>query len=117
MTTGTPVSKGDKVTAEKINKKLEDLVRPIQKVNGEDYNIQPDDDNILVTTGATNRNINLPTAVGRMGKIFVVEKVDMGAGYAVINPFGAETIIGYSYWEVTTQYSLMAMLSDGANWV
>lgn len=117
MTTGNPVTKGEKITPEKMNKKLEDLIRPVHSVTNADYYATADDDTILMNTGATDNVIYLPTAAGRTGKIYAVEKVDSGAGAAIVVPYGAETLLGYPNWPLTLAYDYMSFLSDGTNWV
>jgi hypothetical protein len=42
---------------------------------------------IIVSTGAIDREINLPDAANNIGRVVYVKKIDSGAGFVNINPF------------------------------
>ena len=89
----------------------------ITKVDQVDYAATDQDDLILVTTGAVNRTVSLPSAVGLIGKKYIVEKVDAGVGQVIIDPAGAETIFGAATDAAVNQFDVSSGVSDGENWV
>lgn len=60
--------------------------------------------------------INLPTAVGRAGRVFIIKKTSAAAFAVTIDPAGAETIDGGSTIALSTQYAFIVIQTDGANW-
>ena len=103
------------------------LVRPVDWNNLHDYTItavassdvtlDATHDAVLMTTGAVNRTITLPTAVGITGRVYTVKKVDSGAGTATLDANGTETIDGSLTYVLVNQYQYVVVVSDGANWV
>jgi hypothetical protein len=72
---------------------------------------------ILVTTGASNRTITLPTASDNAGRMITVKKVDSGAGRITIAPEGSETVDGRTTGVLLfLQYESAQVVSDGSNW-
>jgi hypothetical protein len=59
-----------------------------------DYTITDTDgiETILMTTGASNRTVDLPTAADNTDRELTLLKVDSGAGYLIIDGEGGETI-------------------------
>ena len=68
----------------------------------------------LTSTG--NQTVNLPTAIGIEGRMFVFYKV-ASTGTVTIDAFGSETIDGASTYTLTTQYETVTIISDGSNWL
>jgi len=58
--------------------------------------------------------ITLPAAAGCSGKTFTIKR--RGTDLVVAIPPGAETIDGAATKELTTQYELVKVMSDGTNW-
>ena len=90
-----------------------------------DYVVQDADgyDVFLVTTGASNRLITLPTAADNVGRQIVVKKIDSGVGFARIRAEGAEYIDdqqGATYSvvvnEIQNQYDSFTYFCDGTQW-
>lgn len=48
---------------------------------------------IIVSTGASDREINLPDAANNVGRVIYVKKIDSGAGYVNVNPFNASQYV------------------------
>jgi len=72
-------------------------------------------DYTIICNNSANRNMNLPTAVGIAGRIYVIKKIS--ASYTItITAIGSETIDGAASKTLTTQYSQMTVQSDGSNW-
>lgn len=70
-------------------------------------------DELCLVTGTTT--ITLPTAVGCTGKVYVVKRI--GTGTVTIDCTGGQTIDGAATASLTTQYSCIAVVSNGANWL
>ena len=84
-----------------------------------DYTVPDHDRNptILVTTGAVDRTITLPTAADNTGKIITVIKADSGAGIVTVDGEGAETIDGDASVIMVSQYDYVTMLCTGTAWI
>ena len=82
------------------------------------YTALDTDYTLLGNPGAgTTLTINLPTAVGRAGKIFVIKKINANiADTVTIDASGAQTIDGALTQVLTIQYTSITIQSDGANW-
>ena len=93
------------------------IPKPVTKVNQVDYAALLQDDQIFVITGAVDRTVSLPSAVGLLGKVYTVEKMDAGVGQVIIDPAGAETILGNPTALFVSQFDILTFMSDGANWV
>lgn len=70
----------------------------------------------LDTTGASNITRTLPTAVGNTGAVFVLKKVDSGAGIVTIAGFGGQTVDGFPNVLLTNQNQYIGVVSDGSVW-
>ena len=71
---------------------------------------------ILMTTGASNRTVTLPTAADNTGRKLVVKKVDSGAGTCIVDGEGAETIDGGTTFTLYLQYASITLTCDGTGW-
>lgn len=60
--------------------------------------------------------VNLPTAVGRAGRVFIIKKVSANSDTVTVDPAGAETIDGQTTAALSIQYDFLVIQSDGANW-
>jgi hypothetical protein len=60
--------------------------------------------------------VNLPTAAGIQGRIYVIKKISAAGNNVTIDGFGSETIDGGMTYSITTQYSYVMIQSDGTNW-
>jgi len=76
------------------------------------YTITDDDHTINCT--ANTFTINLPTAVGRIGKHFIIK--NSGSGLITVDGNGTETIDGATT-RTLIQYESINIASDGANWI
>ncbi len=61
--------------------------------------------------------LNLPTAVGITGRIYVIKKIDAGASIITVDANGSETIDGALTQTIANQWESIMIQSDGANWV
>lgn len=64
---------------------------------------------ILATTGASNLTFDLPTAADNANRVVILKKVDSGAGTAIFDGEGAETIDGRTTYTLHTQYDWVAV--------
>ena len=86
-------------------------------VSSANYTITDGDFNtILVTTGASNRTITLPTAAANIGRQIRILKVDTGVGLVIIDGEGAETIDGATLVHLYSQFQVAALVCDGTEW-
>jgi len=83
------------------------------------YTALASDDTITYTSLSAGRTVNLPTAVGLKGKIFVVKDGagSAGANNITIDPNGAETIDGAATKAITTNYGSLRFYSTGSAWL
>lgn len=71
---------------------------------------------ILVTTGASNKTITLPTAASNNGRHLTIQKVDSGTGEVIIDGALSETINGSLTIDLINQWDLVTIMCDGINW-
>lgn len=64
---------------------------------------------------ANTFTVNLPTAVGITGRVYVIK--NSGAGTITIDPAGAETIDGAATLDIAVQWVAKTVQSTGANWI
>jgi len=76
------------------------------------YTASSSDYTIDCTSGTFT--INLPTAVGITGKVYVIK--NSGSGIITIDPNGTETIDGQTTYGII-QYEVLRVQSNGANWI
>ena len=70
---------------------------------------------VLVTTGATDKDITLPLAA-RANQQITIKKIDPGAGVVHILGNGVETIDGINDQPLNSQYNAMTVVSNGTEW-
>jgi len=71
---------------------------------------------ILMTTGASDKTITLPTASDNTGRILNIKKVDSDDGNVIIDGEGSETIDGSTTYTITIQYENITIQCDGTTW-
>jgi hypothetical protein len=77
------------------------------------YSILATDGTVNVT--ANSPTITLPTAIGVSGKIYRIK--NSGTGTVTISTTSSQLIDGSSTKIINTQYSMLALQSNGANWM
>jgi len=70
-----------------------------------------------MTTGATNRTINLPPAGDVPDQVFYLKKADSGTGTVTIDPDASETIDGASTYILRAENEAAIIQSDGTGWL
>lgn len=71
---------------------------------------------VVVDAAGGNKIITLPSAALFKGKIYNIKKIDASANTVTIDGAGAQTIDGAATHVLTTQYEVVRIQSDGANW-
>jgi hypothetical protein len=73
----------------------------------------------LIKVDATggNRTITLPTAIGNVGKSFIVKKMDASGNQVIVATSASQTIDGAASKNTTTQYAVIRVISDDSNWL
>jgi hypothetical protein len=74
------------------------------------------DHTVLCDCQLNNISVNLPTAVGIDGQIFVIKKVDATGNFITIFPSGAETIDGASLHIINTANESIHVQAYSGNW-
>lgn len=76
-------------------------------------------DVLLITTGASDRNVDLPDPVlsgsNHVNRIITVKKADSGAGKVTITP-PSGTIDGAATYTLYSQYDFVTLQADATNW-
>jgi hypothetical protein len=90
----------------------------IKTVSSANYTILDDDGYgwIKVTTGNSDRTINLPTVAANTNRQITIGKVDSGSGKVIIDGENAETINGAATYNVIPQYDNVILRSNGTFW-
>jgi hypothetical protein len=68
---------------------------------------------LRVTTSGLTIPITLPDSASVQGKIYVVKKLDAGAGIAAIFPQGTDTIDNQTEWDLSNQYQYVRLYANG----
>jgi len=81
------------------------------------YTATDDDDVILCDATSGVFTIDLPTAVGRSGKSYVIKKIDSTANAITVDGDSGETIDGATTSSLSSQWDYLTIVSDGTNWM
>lgn len=73
-------------------------------------------DYMIRCTSTGNQQMNLPTASGIQGRMYVFYKTQ-ATGTLTIDAFSTETIDGLLFQTITAQYGTITVMSDGSNWM
>lgn len=90
--------------------------RDISSVSADHTILDIGPDIVLMTSGASDRTITLPTAANNNGRIIRCVKVDSGVGNMILDGEGAETIGGQTIRTIQHQNGVMIVVCDGTNW-
>lgn len=93
-------------------------VNSIKTVSSANYPVLDSDgySHILVTTGASDRTITLPTAADNSGRELFIKKVDSGAGEVIVDGEGAEKINQTATWQLGSIDAYIHIICDGTGW-
>lgn len=81
----------------------------------QDYTVTEDDHMIFVNANGGNITVTLPTAVGIIGRQYIIKRVDSSVNAVTIDPNASETIEGDTTRALTDQNSVV-IVSDNNNW-
>jgi hypothetical protein len=81
------------------------------------YTAQGSDYTIECNNTAGSMTVNLPTAAGIPGRVYVIKKVSAAGNSVVIDGYLSETIDGSLTNTITIQYGCIMIQSDGTNWI
>ena len=82
----------------------------------ENATLTTDDHTALLDAQLGARVVNLPSAVGIDGQIFIVKKVDATGNTVTIDPAGAELIDGAATKVISTQNDVVTIQAYNGNW-
>lgn len=90
----------------------------VHTVTNADYTILDNDGytTILVSTGATDRTITLPTLAANLNRAIRVKKIDNGVGKVIIDGESTETIDGATTKELINQYDETEVQAGPTEW-
>jgi hypothetical protein len=80
------------------------------------YTVTDNDYVILADATAGAITIALPTAVGRMGRIYNIKRINTNANSVIIDASGAETIDRTATKTLVLAYTAVTVYSDDSNW-
>lgn len=83
-----------------------------------DYTIKDQDpDTIIMTTGASDRTITLPTAAANRGRRITIIKDDDTVTIVIVDGEGAETVNGVATFGLYSHYQQAEVLCTGTEWL
>ena len=91
------------------------VIRNVLDTNDPTVNVTNENHIIICDPSSNAMTINLPTAVGQMGREFVVKSID-DTNNVTIDPNGSETIDGDTTKIIQTAYASVSIVSNGTNW-
>jgi hypothetical protein len=85
----------------------------------DDYTVTDDDGScvLLMTTGADNKTVTLPTLADNIGVLLYCMKIDAGAGDFILDGEGDETINGSATLTLASQYDYAVLLGTETEWI
>lgn len=89
---------------------------PTTTVTSGPYTVLDTDYVILVDATSGAITVNLPTAVGRLGRIFNIKRINTNANSVTIDAAGAETIDNTATKVLVLPYTAATVYSDDSNW-
>jgi hypothetical protein len=80
------------------------------------YTVTTSDSFVLVNATSGAVTVTLPTSVGSDGRQYTIKKTDSTTNPVTVATTSSQTIDGASTYTLTTQFQLLNIISDGANW-
>ena len=71
---------------------------------------------ILCNAASGSITLNLPTAVGVVGKTYNIKKIDSSENMVSVVSSGSQKIDGRASQDIYSQYVSITVVSDGSNW-
>lgn len=104
---------GDAIVTNSITTSGLLLAQTVQSTN---YTATSSDYSIFCIGGTSGITIALPAAASNIGRVYIIKKIDSGAGKITIDANLNETIDGSLTWLLTLQYESITIQSNGSNW-
>ena len=89
---------------------------PVTVVTTTPYTVTDNDYVVLVNATAAPATVNLPTAVGKLGRVYNIKRISTNANAVTIDAFGAQTIDQTATKTLVLPYTAVTLYSDDANW-
>jgi hypothetical protein len=89
---------------------------PVTNVTSGPYTVTDNDYVILVDATTAAITVNLPTAVGRLGRIFNIKRINTNANSVIIDAAGAEVIDNTATKTLVLPYTAVTLYSDNVKW-
>lgn len=80
------------------------------------YSAKIDDGVVLADATGGAFTVTLPSATGSAGAVLRIKRLNSGANAVTVSGAGGQTIDGAATSSLTTQYQVLSLVSDGANW-
>lgn len=71
---------------------------------------------ILVDASGGNITISLPAAIGSIGRLYCIKKIDSSSNLVIVDGNNVETIDGNLTVSITTQFASLAIVCNGSSW-
>jgi hypothetical protein len=89
----------------------------VTSISSSSYNATKANDIISCNAVSNTVTVNLPSAVGIIGKSITVRKSDSSTNSVFIIPSDTQNINGNTSVEIQIQYASLTFVSDGTNWM
>lgn len=107
-------------SAATINRSTGDLeMRPLYSVVAKSSNYSAATNDYTITGNASSGTftVTLPSAVGLVGKILVLKKIDNSGNTVTVATASSQTIDGASTYSLAAQWKYVTVQSDDSNWI
>ena len=81
------------------------------------YTLTSTDSTILSDATSAGFTLTLPTAVGTIGKTYIIKKTDSSTNAVTIGTTSSQTIDGNTTYALSNQWGGVTLQSDGSNWL
>lgn len=102
---------------ETISRFINELYRPRTKTVDAAYVAKLSDSFLKCDASSAAFSVTLPPATGNIGARMIVKRINSGANAVTVEADGTETIDGSATQSLATQWAVIRLHSDGANWL
>lgn len=89
---------------------------PVTTTSSSSYSPSANDHTVVADCTNNSVTINLPSASGITGRIYIIKKID-NVNDLILDGSGAQTIDGYDSYVIEAQYQSIILQSTGSNWI
>ncbi len=95
------------------------LIHPINttSITTTTYTVLTADEVLWIDTTTNANTATLPTAVGRVGKIYTFKRISAGSNNVTIATTSSQTIDGVTTYTLSAQWKYVSVISNGTNWL